>query len=230
VPFPDDIKNAMRDCILKLLWPKDDIVAFFSTNSCTKSDLHALNDHKSMHRSAIVDTMFAHLTQKPDEGLGQFRAMLQSLITWNHFDPYYFDNLKKLNRADADRSISHLRQLQELRDNRLQEQRKDRERKESNAKAPAAVLAKLKKEFIALLQSEIDGAKRGYALEDVLQSLAKLSRLETTDAFRVAGEQIDGTIKYDGEHYYLCISLQEKLKEKCMGVEYSYQFMDSAKT
>ena len=35
--FPEDIKLAMRDCILKLLWPKDDIVAFFRNNSCTDS-------------------------------------------------------------------------------------------------------------------------------------------------------------------------------------------------
>jgi hypothetical protein len=59
--------------------------------------------------------MFAHLSKKPDQGLGQFRAMLQMLITWSHFDPYYFDKLKKLNRGDAERAISHLKQLQEIR-------------------------------------------------------------------------------------------------------------------
>ena len=72
--FPSDIKLAMRECILKLLWPKDDIVAFFESNSCTKADIKALGDHKTMHRYAIVDAMFDHLGTQPDEGLGQFRA------------------------------------------------------------------------------------------------------------------------------------------------------------
>ena len=44
--FPNDIKLAMRDCILKVLWPKDDIVGFFKTNcvfqSKTSSDSTAI--------------------------------------------------------------------------------------------------------------------------------------------------------------------------------------------
>lgn len=58
--FPSDIKLAMRECVLKLLWPKDDIIAFFENNSCTKADIKAIGDHKTMHRSAIIDTMFEH--------------------------------------------------------------------------------------------------------------------------------------------------------------------------
>jgi hypothetical protein len=218
--FPDDIKSAMRDCILKLLWPKGDIVEFFKNNSCTASDISALGDYKALHRYAIVDSMFAHLSRKPDQGLGQFRAMLQSLITWSHFDPYYFENLKKLNRGDAERAISHLKQLQEIRDHKLQEQRKERERKEAAAKAPSTTLPELKVKFIALLQGELEGAKRGYALEDVLQSLSKLSSLGATEPFRVNGEQIDGVIKYDGEHYLV----EAKWQEKAASNEAVYQF------
>lgn len=96
--FPTDIKNAMRDCILKLLWPKDDLISFFKDNSCTSNDIKTLGDYKALNRRAIVDTMFDLLSKKPDQGLGEFRAMLQSLIRWTHFDPYYFDTLKKLNR------------------------------------------------------------------------------------------------------------------------------------
>jgi hypothetical protein len=61
--FPSDIKQAMRECILKLLWPKDDIVAFFEGNSCTKADIKAVGVHKTMHRYAIVDAMFEHLSK-----------------------------------------------------------------------------------------------------------------------------------------------------------------------
>lgn len=218
--FPNDIKLAMRDCILKVLWAKDDIVGFFKTNSCTTSDIKALGDHKSKPRYAIVDAMFDHLAQKADEGLGPFRAMLQSLTSWSHFDPYYFDTLKKLNRGDAERAIAHLKQLQEIRDFKFKEEKKERDRREAAAKAPKQNLPELKNKFVALLQGEITGAARGYALEEVLQSLSKLSSLETTESFRVNGEQIDGAIKYDGEHYLI----EAKWQEKAASNEPVYQF------
>lgn len=218
--FPSDIKQAMRECILKLLWPKDDIVAFFEGNSCTKADIKAVGEHKTMHRYAIVDAMFEHLSSKPDGGLGQFRAMLQSLINWSHFDPYYFEKLKKLDRAEAERAITQLKMLQEIRDHKVQEQRKERERKEAAAKAPSATLPDLKTRFIELLQGSIVGAKRGYALEAILQDLSKLANLEVTEPFRVNGEQIDGSVKYDGEHYII----EAKWQDKSAANESVYQF------
>jgi Restriction endonuclease len=218
--FPSDIKLAMRECILKLLWPKDDIVAFFEDNSCTKSDLKTIGDPKGMHRSAIVDAVFGHLSKKPDEGIGQFRSMLQSLIAWKHFDSYYFDNLRKLNKSDAQSAITHLKQLQEIRDHKIQEQRRERERKESVAKAPSTTLPDLKAQFISLLQGEMVGARRGYALEKLLQNLSSLYSLEITEPYRVNGEQIDGTVKYDGEHYII----EAKWQDKAAANEAVYQF------
>jgi restriction endonuclease Mrr len=146
--------------------------------------------------------------------------MLQSLINWSHFDPYYFDNLKKLDRADAERSIDHLRQLQEIRDHNIKEQRKERERKEAEARVPNNTLPELKNKFISLLQGQLNRSKRGYALEDILLSLSKLSSLEITDPFRVNGEQIDGSVKFEGEHYLI----EAKWQDKAAANEAVYQF------
>ena len=44
------------------------------------------------------------------------RLLSWVLVKWSHFDPYYFDNLKKLDRSDAQKQIEHLRQLKEIRD------------------------------------------------------------------------------------------------------------------
>lgn len=93
--FPADIKIAMRTCILRILWPKKDIIEFFKNNNCSSSDLKVISNYNDMNRMEIVDVMFSHLSSKCDEGLGQFRSMLNSLIKWSHFDPYYFDSLKK---------------------------------------------------------------------------------------------------------------------------------------
>lgn len=218
--FPADIKNAMRDCILKLFWAKQDIISFFKNNSCTSHDLKAVEDYQSMSRNMIIDTTFDRLSRKSDQGLGQFRAMLQSLVDWSHFDSYYFDKLKKLNRSDAERSIQHLKQLQEIRDHKIQEQRKDRERKDAESKNPKISLPELKEKFINLLQGNIIGSKRGYELEQLLLSLAKQSSLEVTDSFRVNGEQIDGAIKFDGEHYLV----EAKWQDKAAANEAVYQF------
>ncbi|MCF5709500.1 hypothetical protein GIV19_19755 [Pseudomonas syringae] len=218
--FPSDIKQAMRQCILKLLWPKEDIVSFFESNSCTKADIKALGDYKAQARANIIDTMFSHLASKSDSGLGQFRAMLQSLITWQHFDDYYFVKLAKLNRLEAESAITHLKQLQEIRDHRIQEQRREQERRESENRTTSTSLADLKAQFIALLQGSLTGSKRGYALEGLLHELARLSALEVTEAFRENGEQIDGAIKFDGEHYLI----EAKWQDKAAANEPVYQF------
>lgn len=218
--FPADVKSAMRDCILKLLWAKDDIIAFFSNNGCTNSDIANLGDFKNHSRVKIVDMMFRHLHTKSDEGLGQFRAMLQSLFTWSHFDPYYFDKLQKLDRDDAKRAINHLKQLQEIRDYKIREQRKYREKKENEAQSPKQTLEELKFSHISLLQGSYSRQKRGYKLEQILQELSKLSSLDVTEPFRVKGEQIDGAIKFDGEHYLV----EAKWHDKESSNEPVYQF------
>ncbi|WP_019579765.1 restriction endonuclease [Pseudomonas mandelii] len=218
--FPSDIKLAMRQCILKLLWPKDDIVNFFASNSCTTADIKALGDYKAMPRAGIVDAMFTHLATKSDSGLGQFRAMLQSLINWTHFDDYYFVKLAKLSRSDAENAITHLKQLQEIRDHHINEQRKERERRESENRSARTTLPELKAQFIALFQGSQTGSKRGYALEAILHELARVSYLDVTEAFRENGEQIDGAIKYEGEHYLI----EAKWQDKAAANEAVYQF------
>jgi len=219
--FPSDIKGAMRECVLKLLWAKDDIVEFFSNNGCTKSDISCLGNHKELHRAKIVDQMFAHLSQKPDEGLGQFRAMLQSIINWSHFDSFYFDKLKKLNKNDANNAIEHLKQLQEIRDHKIKKDRDKRERNEKKSQESENTIEDIKRDYIKLIQGEFTASKRGYKLEVVLQELSKLSQLEVTEPFRVIGEQIDGAVKYDGEHYII----EAKWQDKESSNEAVYQFV-----
>ncbi|MCK7581499.1 MAG: restriction endonuclease [Chromatiales bacterium] len=150
-----------------------------------------------------------------------FRAMLQALVAWSHFDPYYFETLQKLNRADAQRSIDHLKQLQELRDQRLKNERKAREAKEAEAQNPKRTLEELKARFIQLLQGIVSPQSRGYELEVILQELAKISALTVTTPFRVNGEQIDGAVKFEGEN---CL-VEAKWQEQLAANEAVYQFV-----
>ncbi len=76
-------------------------------------------------------------------------------------------------------------------------------------------------EFLQLHAGKLSAQDRGYALEKLLAKLARVEFLEVTDSFRVRGEQIDGTIKYDGEHYLV----EAKWQEKAASNEPVYQFV-----
>lgn len=221
--FPNDIKGCMKDCILAVIWPKQDIYTFFNDHGCTKADLKCLANYKEegTTRSRMIDVMFGHLSEQPTGGLGQFRAMLQSLMKWSHFDPYYFDKLKKLDRVTAEKNLNHLRQLQEIRDAKIVADREKREAAEKKKQQPQATLPGLRDLFLDLHAGHLTAQKRGYAFESILGELAKLENLEVTEPFKVIGEQIDGAVKYDGEHYLL----EAKWQEKEASNEPVYQFV-----
>ncbi len=214
----------MKDCILSILWAKDDVYNFFKNNNCNSADLKVLAKYKDrengLSRSAMIDRLFGNLSQRSDKGLGQFRSMLQSLLDWSHFDTYYFDKIKKLDRNTAERNLAHLRQLQEIRDAKIQKGRRLKEQKNKSIQKPKYDLEQLLKIFHDLCQNKITPQKRGYELEKILLELAKSSKLETTNPFKVCGEQIDGTIKYEGEHYLI----EAKWQDKAMSNEAVYQF------
>ena len=101
---------------------------FFEKHGCTKAEISSLQieGENALKRHEVIDTLFNALAARPDNGLGSFRGMLQSLLTWSHFDPYYFDKLRKLDRSVATRNLDHLRQLQEIRNAKI---KSDRERR-----------------------------------------------------------------------------------------------------
>jgi hypothetical protein len=202
----------MKDCILSLLWPREDILTFFRSSSCTEADLGPVTEWKrdAISRSRMVDLVFSKLDGRPDSGLGQYRAMLHNLLSWSRFDPYYFDTLRKLDRGKAEACLTHLRQLQEIRDARIKEDRQRREEQQQRAQEPTVRLIELKAKYLSLLTSSDSRQQRGYELEKLLLALARLDQLEVTEPFKVTGEQIDGAIKFEGEHYILEAKWQDK--------------------
>ena len=146
--------------------------------------------------------------------------MLQSLLSWSHFDPYYFDKLRKLDRSTANKNLEHLRQLQEIRDAKIKADRERRAAQEAARQQPTASLDQLRAEYLDLLADKTSRQQRGYALERILAELSRLSHLEATEAFRVNGEQVDGAVKFDGEHYLI----EAKWQERSASNEPVYQF------
>jgi hypothetical protein len=204
--FPMDIIACMKDCILSVLWPKKDIIGFLENCGCTANDMKPVVNYKmeNMSRAAIVEAVFDQLNARSDFGLGQYRAMMKRLIEWDHFPPFWFEKEAKLSRATADKNLNHLRQLQEIRDAEIKKERDRVRAAEERRKRPIVKLDDVKADFLGLFtDTGLSSQKRGYALETVLRNLLLLSELETTEAFKINGEQIDGAVKYDGEHYLI---------------------------
>jgi len=220
--FPADIKGCMKDCILSLFWPRKDIVGFFEKHGCMKAEISnlQLEGENALKRHEVVDALFNALAARSDSGLGPLRAMLQSLLNWSHFDPYYFDKLRKMDRSAAHRNLEHLRQLQEIRDAKIKADRERRAAQEAVHQQPTASLEQLRAEYLDLLANKTSRQQRGYALERILAELSRLSHLETTEAFRVVGEQVDGAVKFDGDHYLI----EAKWQERSASNEPVYQF------
>ncbi len=203
----------MKECILSLLWPRQEIYGFFRDHGCTSHELDRIKDYKveNMGRVRMVDAVFVTLSERDEGGLGQFRAMLKALIEWSHFDSYYFDNLRKLDREKAQHNLDHLRQLVEIRDSQIKEKQRRREEAARQVQSTTETRVSLLSRFLDLYSGILAPTQRGYALEKLFQEIAKLEGLEITSSFRCTGEQIDGGLKYDGENYMVEAKWQDRL-------------------
>lgn len=225
--FPLDIRHCMRDCILCIFWAKKDIASFFVNHECFKEELRCIEGYddpeKGLSRARMVDAVMSSLNSRSDHGIRQFRSMLHSLVNWSEFNPFYFEKIKKLDRATADRALGHLRQLVEIRDSKIKKEREARLQAEQEKQKPKNTLEELRNRFLQLTTENATTAqkqKRGYELESILIELARLSNLTVTEPFRNIGEQIDGAFKFEGENYLL----EAKWQNREMNNESLYQF------
>ena len=207
--FPKDFTDAMRDCVLAIFWPKDQIISFLKNNGCTSNELKHISKYKEqgLNRFQIIDIIFETLHSRSDGGIGQFRAMLKSLLEWEYFDPYYFKRLNKLNENEAKQKIQHLKQLQEIRDARLKESQRKRE--SINPKQTQLYnFDSLHDTYLELFQGKIASPQeRGYKFQNILLGTASLDGLDVTEPFK-------------GEHYII----EAKWQDKSIASEALYHF------
>lgn len=225
VIFPKDIADAMRTCILAIFWPRNHIFDFFKNVSCTNRDLAVIRDYESaqLNRAQMVDLVFASLHSRADGGIGQFRAMLKSLIDWNNFDPHFFKKLKKLDEAEARRLINHLKQLQEIRDAKIKEERRKHDLAKSSEQLGPS-LSDLNEWYLNLYRDKkLTSQQRGYELEKLLRELCKHEKMKIAEPFKIQGEQIDGSIKFDGENYIIEAKWQDPLSSSNSLYHFAYK-------
>lgn len=227
--FSKDIIDCMKECLLSIFWAKKDIIDFLKNNNCTARELPKVDTVNELSRSGIVDLVFNNLNSKPDNGIGQFRSMLKSIIEWDYYNPYYFNEIKKLDKDKAIRNIEHLKQLQEIRDFKIKEERKRREEYEKNKFNMNKSMEELKHKFLMLfsgrdeLGKTIDAQRRGYLFEEFLKELCMRESIQMSNQFKVNGEQIDGVIKYDGENYIVEAKWRDSLSASDSLYHFAYK-------
>ena len=106
--FRKEIKEAIKECILCIIWPKEEIVSFLKKQGCTISDLAPIRKPQDLTRSKMVHLVFRQLGWRKDGGITVFMNMNRAMLNWKKIDKHYFDDLKKLKREDAEKAMANL--------------------------------------------------------------------------------------------------------------------------
>lgn len=223
-----EVLDAIRECVLNIFWPKNDVLDFFQSCGCPATTLKRLRSQKNdLARKEIINIVLNQLCQNHDNGIGSIRRIIHELKNWSTFNSIHFEIGGNLDVQRAKNSIASLKRLQESKDSQLREAEKKRQESQQ-AEQRQLSLENLKKKFYLLYKGqdeygrEINHQKRGYLFEAFLKDLAELEGLTTTDSFSfsIPGEQVDGAIKFDGEHYIV----EAKWQEKVVASNDLYQF------
>ena len=195
--IPLDIREKMRECILAIFWPKRKIIEFLDSVGFSPDLISA---EAELTRHTLVTTVFSTLASRPDRGHSVFQAMIDQLSTWSYFDPYYFENLKKLDAKEAAEKIAQLRTSVDRR-NAAVTNRRAASNQAKQRLAQKVDLGALTKAFAKLYGTQLTPQARGKLFETFLRELFKRQSIKMGDQLRIVGEEIDGTFKFDGENY-----------------------------
>lgn len=202
------ILPPLREALSRVFWYKKDLRQHLTACMPELRGLIAQfdwqNEYKRSIVSQLVDTLYTdqhkhfdsllnlilgtidlgdltHLKQLPEEGERKYQEATEALATLR-------------TRTE---SLKHLRDEQELRRQRLEQQREQAKA----GQAFAEQLGKLRTEFQQIVQ--LPPQPRGYALEAFLNRLFELFDIDSKGSFKIEGEQIDGAFTFQGQEFLL---------------------------
>lgn len=204
--IPLDIRDAMHDCILAVFWPRKKIIEFLLSVDCPPKIVAPPDTEMSRH-SIVVDA-FSRLSARPDRGYAVYQTMIDRLANWSYFDPFYFERLGKLDRADAENKIALLKQAVDRR-NAAATTRRAASGQAQAKQAKTADLKALHQAFAQTFGTGMSPQARGKLFERFLRELFNRQSIKMGDHFSLKGEEIDGTFKFEGENYIVEAKWQE---------------------
>lgn len=153
-----------------------------------------LEHKRSVFQNLILEIVRCGIAYREKQGNPITTAEIEALNGHIYEIGFKFPELwdksfrESLKQTTAERAQEHVKQA-------------DTQQQEASAQAKRSQeLQQLKEEFFQL-SAEIDRNKAGIALEKLLNRLFMLYELNPRPAFRVVGEQIDGSFLLDGEVY-----------------------------
>lgn len=201
--IPLDIRELLHDSILALFWPKAKIVEFFKSVGCPDGILAAISpDDAGLSRHAMVVEAFSQLTARPDRGFSVFQTMIDRLVNWTYFDPYWFVTKAQLDRAAAEATLTRLRHAIGER-NRTTQSRRQAAGASRKVQSKGADLGALTTAFAQVCGTSMSPQARGKLFEGFLRELFAHQSIQMSEQFRILGEEIDGTFKFEGENYII---------------------------
>lgn len=145
--------------------------------------------------------------------------MIDRLANWTYFDPYWFETKAKLSQADAESSLKRLRDAVSARNSTTEARRKNATVAKAQ-QAKTADLSALTSAFQKMFGTGMTVQDRGRLFERFLQELFNRQSIKMGDSFRIVGEQIDGTFKFEGENYVV----EAKWQDPSTSTGQLYQF------
>jgi len=136
--------------------------------------------------------------------------MIDRFMNWSYFDPYWFEKVPKLNRAEAEAALMKLRSAVEQR-NASSSARREAHAASIKSQEKRSDLTALTSAFQKLFGEGMTAQARGRLFERFLQELFNRQSIAMGDPSSIKGEQIDGTFKFDGENYIVEAKWQDPL-------------------
>ncbi|MBY8335687.1 restriction endonuclease [Alteriqipengyuania sp. NZ-12B] len=187
----------MHDCILEIFWPKKKIAEFLVGAGCPKAYLPSLLESS---RHEVVVHAFSRLGARDDRGYSVFQTLLDRLVNWSYFDPYWFKTMGKLDETSARQKLHDLKESVANR-NAATTQQRSRAMASRKSVDKSASLKNLKKAFVEIYGEGMTAQARGHLFEKFLKLIFDVNEIPMGEPFRIVGEQIDGSFKFEGENY-----------------------------
>lgn len=214
-----DLKNAIKDCLMNLFFRKQDLLDFLKSSNLSSIDLKNVDVNDT--KSRMIDIMFANISSRNDMGALQVKSIITNIIDWSDFGSHWFQN-GTLSSDDARASIERLKVIIGEKTKKDEEIQKIKAREEEIKKQQQRITSykSLYENFVELCRLSESAQKRGYELEKLLVSLFDYFEIEVYKSFKLKGEQIDGSFKFDGQNY----TFEAKWQDKTSAINSLYEF------
>ena len=203
--YPPQVFEALSECLRTVYWYTDDLKSFLIRCGVPRARVAALD---WTYKRTGVRELLDELASQGAAGTPLVKALIGAVVEQDDTYPH----LSKLTGKVEGKSLvkearAAVRALKDLLGDQAvvdhaeaarAENRTEVERRRSETAARAQALAKLKQRFMDL-GALADPRKRGLDFQTWLRELFDLHDLEPRGSFAGEGEQIDGSIRIDGQ-------------------------------